>query len=256
VDNGVLRKSEADKVIKTFKEHFHIKLMHIDACERFLKKLAGVSDPEKKRKIIGNEFIAVFEEEATKIKGVDFLAQGTLYPDVIESVSFKGPSAVIKSHHNVGGLPEVMKLKLIEPLRELFKDEVRAVGEELGLSEEICWRHPFPGPGLAIRCLGEVTSERLDILREADAIVLEEIKRAGLYRELWQAFAVLLPVQTVGVMGDERTYENAVAVRAVTSQDAIKQAHKRSQGRQPGGLRHKLQTSRHNRVGIRGHGTF
>jgi GMP synthase (glutamine-hydrolysing) len=221
VDNGVLRKSEADKVIKTFKEHFHIKLMHIDACERFLKKLAGVSDPEKKRKIIGNEFIAVFEEEATKIKGVDFLAQGTLYPDVIESVSFKGPSAVIKSHHNVGGLPEVMKLKLIEPLRELFKDEVREVGEELGLSEEICWRHPFPGPGLAIRCLGEVTSERLDILREADAIVLEEIKRAGLYRELWQAFAVLLPVQTVGVMGDERTYENAVAVRAVTSQDAM-----------------------------------
>jgi GMP synthase (glutamine-hydrolysing) len=221
VDNGVLRKSEADKVIKTFKEHFHIKLIHIDARERFLKKLAGVSDPEKKRKIIGNEFIAVFEEEATKIKGVDFLAQGTLYPDVIESVSFKGPSAVIKSHHNVGGLPEVMKLKLIEPLRELFKDEVREVGEELGLSEEICWRHPFPGPGLAIRCLGEVTSERLDILREADAIVLEEIKRAGLYRELWQAFAVLLPVQTVGVMGDERTYENAVAVRAVTSQDAM-----------------------------------
>ncbi len=221
VDNGVLRKGEADKVINTFREHFHIKLIHVDARERFLTKLAGVTDPEQKRKIIGNEFIAVFEEEAAKIKDVDFLAQGTLYPDVIESVSFKGPSAVIKSHHNVGGLPEVMKLKLIEPLRELFKDEVRAVGEELGLSEEICWRHPFPGPGLAIRCLGEISPERLDILREADAIVLEEIKRAGLYRELWQAFAVLLPVQTVGVMGDERTYENAVAVRAVTSQDAM-----------------------------------
>jgi GMP synthase (glutamine-hydrolysing) len=221
VDNGVLRKGEADKVINTFREHFHIKLIHVDARERFLEKLKGVSDPERKRKIIGNEFIAVFEEEATKIKDVDFLVQGTLYPDVIESVSFKGPSAVIKSHHNVGGLPEVMKLKLIEPLRELFKDEVRAVGEELGLSEEICWRHPFPGPGLAIRCLGDVTPERLDILREADAIVLEEIKKAGLYRELWQAFAVLLPVKTVGVMGDERTYENAVAVRAVTSLDAM-----------------------------------
>jgi GMP synthase (glutamine-hydrolysing) len=221
VDNGVLRKGEADKVIKTFREHFHIKLIHVDARERFLEKLRGVSDPEKKRKIIGNEFIAVFEEEAAKIKDVDFLVQGTLYPDVIESVSFKGPSAVIKSHHNVGGLPEVMKLKLIEPLRELFKDEVRAVGEELGLSEEICWRHPFPGPGLAIRCLGDVSPERLEILREADAIVLEEIKKAGLYRDLWQAFAVLLPVKTVGVMGDERTYENAVAVRAVTSLDAM-----------------------------------
>ncbi|MEJ2314088.1 MAG: glutamine-hydrolyzing GMP synthase [Nitrospirota bacterium] len=221
VDNGVLRKGEADKVEKTFREHFQIKLIHVDASERFLSKLKGVSDPEKKRKIIGNEFIAVFEEEAKKIEGAEFLAQGTLYPDVIESVSFKGPSAVIKSHHNVGGLPEVMKLKLIEPLRELFKDEVRAVGEELGLSEEICWRHPFPGPGLAIRCLGAVTPERLAVLREADAIVLEEIKRAGLYRKLWQAFAVLLPVQTVGVMGDERTYENAVAVRAVTSLDAM-----------------------------------
>jgi GMP synthase (glutamine-hydrolysing) len=221
VDNGVLRKGEADKVEKTFREHFQIKLIHMDASERFLSKLEGVSDPEQKRKIIGNEFIQVFEEEARKIEGAEFLAQGTLYPDVIESVSFKGPSAVIKSHHNVGGLPEIMKLKLIEPLRELFKDEVRAVGEELGLSEEICWRHPFPGPGLAIRCLGPVTPERLAVLREADAIVLEEIKRAGLYRELWQAFAVLLPVQTVGVMGDERTYENAVAVRAVTSLDAM-----------------------------------
>ncbi len=221
VDNGVLRKGEADKVIKTFREHFYIKLISVDAAERFLAKLKGVTDPEQKRKIIGNEFIAVFEEEAKKIEGVEFLAQGTLYPDVIESVSFKGPSAVIKSHHNVGGLPEVMKLKLIEPLRELFKDEVRKVGAELGLSEEICWRHPFHGPGLAIRCLGEVTPERLEVLREADAIVLEEIKRAGLYRSLWQAFVVLLPVKTVGVMGDERTYENAVAVRAVTSRDAM-----------------------------------
>jgi GMP synthase (glutamine-hydrolysing) len=180
-----------------------------------------VTEPESKRRLIGNEFIAVFEEEARKIEDADFLAQGTLYPDVIESVSFKGPSAVIKTHHNVGGLPEVMKLKLIEPLRELFKDEVRAVGEELGLPEEICWRHPFPGPGLAIRCLGEVTGERLDILRQADAIVLEEIKKAGLYRQMWQSFAVLLPVRSVGVMGDERTYENAVALRAVTSLDAM-----------------------------------
>ena len=221
VDNGLLRKNEAQKVIDTFEKHFHIKLIHIDAQKRFLDKLKGVTDPEKKRKIIGNEFIAVFEEEARKIEGAEFLVQGTLYPDVIESVSFKGPSAVIKSHHNVGGLPEVMKLKLVEPLRELFKDEVRRVGEELGLSEDICWRHPFPGPGLAIRVLGEITAERLAILREADAIVLEEIKKAGLYRDLWQAFAVLLPVRTVGVMGDERTYENVMAFRAVTSVDAM-----------------------------------
>jgi GMP synthase (glutamine-hydrolysing) len=221
VDNGLLRKNEAVKVVDTFREHFHIKLVHVDASERFLAKLKGVSDPERKRKIIGNEFIAVFEEEAMKIEGADFLVQGTLYPDVIESVSFKGPSAVIKSHHNVGGLPEVMKLELIEPLRELFKDEVRALGMELGLSEEICWRHPFPGPGLAVRCLGDLSRERLDVLREADAIVLEEIKKADLYRDLWQAFAVLLPVHTVGVMGDERTYENALAVRAVTSVDAM-----------------------------------
>jgi GMP synthase (glutamine-hydrolysing) len=221
VDNGLLRKDEAEKVVKTFKSHFHIPLVHVDARKRFLDKLAGVTDPERKRKIIGGEFIAVFEEEAARIEGAEHLVQGTLYPDVIESVSFKGPSAVIKSHHNVGGLPEKMKLKLIEPLRELFKDEVRAVGEELGLPEEICWRHPFPGPGLAIRCLGEITEERLAILQEADAIVIEEIKKAGLYREIWQAFAVLLPVRTVGVMGDERTYENALAVRAVTSQDAM-----------------------------------
>ncbi len=221
VDNGLLRKNEAEKVRKTFEENFQIHLIYVDASKRFLERLRGVTDPEEKRKIIGKEFIAVFEEEARKIKDVEYLAQGTLYPDVIESVSFKGPSAVIKSHHNVGGLPDVMKLKLIEPLRELFKDEVRILGQELGLPEEICWRHPFPGPGLAIRIIGEVTEERLKILREADSIVLEEIKRAGLYRSLWQAFAVLLPVKSVGVMGDERTYENVVAVRAVTSLDGM-----------------------------------
>lgn len=221
VDNGLLRKGEAEKVRKTFQEHFHIKLACVDAEKRFLEKLKDVTDPEKKRKIIGNEFIAVFEEEAKKIEGADFLAQGTLYPDVIESVSFKGPSAVIKSHHNVGGLPEVMKLKLIEPLRELFKDEVRLLCHELGLPEEICWRQPFPGPGLAIRCIGEVTEGRLGILKEADAIVLEEIKAAGLYRHIWQSFAVMLPIKSVGVMGDERTYENVVAVRAVTSLDGM-----------------------------------
>ncbi len=221
VDNGLLRMGEAEKVKRTFQENFHIHLIYVDASKRFLEKLKGVSEPEQKRRIIGREFISVFEEEAKKIKDVEFLAQGTLYPDVIESVSFKGPSAVIKSHHNVGGLPEVMKLKLIEPLRELFKDEVRLIGKELGLPDEICWRHPFPGPGLAIRCIGEVTEERLKILREADSIVLEEIKKAGLYRELWQAFAVLLPVKSVGVMGDERTYENVVAVRAVTSLDGM-----------------------------------
>ncbi len=221
VDNGLLRKGEAEKVKKTFQEHFHIPLTHVDAGGRFLRELNGVTDPEQKRKIIGNEFISVFEEEARNIKDAEFLAQGTLYPDVIESVSFKGPSAVIKSHHNVGGLPEVMKLNLIEPLRELFKDEVRMLGAELELPEEICWRHPFPGPGLAIRCIGEVTEERLWILREADSIVLEEVKAAGLYRELWQAFAVLLPIKSVGVMGDERTYEHVVAVRVVTSRDGM-----------------------------------
>jgi GMP synthase (glutamine-hydrolysing) len=221
VDNGLLRKGEAEKVKKTFQDHFHIKLIHVDAKKRFLKKLREVTEPEKKRKIIGNEFIAVFEEEARKIKGAEFLSQGTLYPDVIESVSFKGPSAVIKSHHNVGGLPDVMKLKLIEPLRELFKDEVRILGEELGLPEEICWRHPFPGPGLAIRCIGEITEKNLLLLKEADAIVLDEVKAAGLYRSLWQAFAVLLPIKSVGVMGDERTYEHVIAVRAVTSLDGM-----------------------------------
>ncbi len=221
VDNGLLRKGEAEKVRDTFQRHFQIRLIFVDARERFLTLLRGVVDPEEKRKIIGREFIKVFEEEARKIKDAEFLAQGTLYPDVIESVSFKGPSATIKSHHNVGGLPEVMNLELIEPLRELFKDEVRELGEELGLPEEICWRHPFPGPGLAIRCLGEVTPHRLEILREADAIVLEEIKRAGYYRKVWQAFAVLLPVRSVGVMGDERTYEYVLAVRAVTSLDGM-----------------------------------
>ncbi len=221
VDNGLMRKGEVEKVRKTFEDHFHIKMLYIDARERFLEKLKGVTDPEKKRKIIGNEFIAVFEDEAKEIKDAEFLAQGTLYPDVIESVSFKGPSAIIKSHHNVGGLPEVMKLKLIEPLRELFKDEVRILGQELGLAEEICWRHPFPGPGLAIRCIGEITGKRLEILREADAIVLEEIKAAGLYKTIWQAFAVILPIKSVGVMGDERTYESVVAVRAVTSLDGM-----------------------------------
>lgn len=221
VDNGLLRKGEVEKVKDTFQRHFHIKLITVDARERFLTLLHGVTDPEKKRKIIGNEFIRIFEEEARKISNVRYLAQGTLYPDVIESVSFKGPSATIKSHHNVGGLPEVMDLQLIEPLRELFKDEVRELGEELGLPEEICWRHPFPGPGLAIRCLGEITEERLNILREADFILLEEIKRAGLYRNIWQAFAVLLPIRSVGIMGDERTYEHVLAVRAVTSTDGM-----------------------------------
>ncbi len=221
VDNGLLRKGESEKVIDTFQKHFRMKLIHVDARERFLEKLKGVTDPEKKRKIIGREFIAVFEEEAGKMEKAEYLAQGTLYPDVIESVSFKGPSAVIKSHHNVGGLPEVMKLKLIEPLRELFKDEVRVLGAELGLPDDICWRQPFPGPGLAIRCLGEITAAKLEILREADAIVLEEIKKAGLYGELWQSFAVLLPVRSVGVMGDERTYDYAVAVRAVQSLDGM-----------------------------------
>jgi GMP synthase (glutamine-hydrolysing) len=221
VDNGVLRTGEAKKVEETLKRHFHMNIDCIDASNRFLNKLEGVTDPEKKRKMIGNEFIKVFEEEAKKIKGVEFLAQGTLYPDVIESVPFKGPSATIKSHHNVGGLLKRMKLKLIEPLRELFKDEVRVLGKELNIPDEIINRHPFPGPGLAIRIIGEVTRQRCDILRKADSIVLDEIKTAGLYKELWQSFAVLLPVKSVGVMGDERTYENVIAVRAVKSLDGM-----------------------------------
>jgi GMP synthase (glutamine-hydrolysing) len=220
VNNGVLRKDEAGKVQETFKD-MGLNLKYVDASSQFLNKLKGVEDPEKKRKIIGNTFIEVFEKEAHELGGAGFLVQGTLYPDVIESVSFKGPSAVIKSHHNVGGLPEKMKLKLVEPLRELFKDEVRAIGRELKMPDDIIDRQPFPGPGLAIRILGEVTEARLGILREADAIVIEEIKKAGLYKEIWQSFAVLLPIKTVGVMGDERTYENVVAIRAVTSQDGM-----------------------------------
>ena len=221
VDNGVLRAGEAEKVEETLRRHFHMNINCVDTSKRFLNKLKGVIDPELKRKIIGNEFIKVFESEARKIKGVKFLAQGTLYPDVIESVPFKGPSATIKSHHNVGGLLKRMRLKLIEPLRELFKDEVRLLGKELRIPNEIINRHPFPGPGLAIRVIGEVTNGRCNILRKADTIVLEEIKRAGLYTEIWQAFAVLLPVKSVGVMGDERTYENVIAVRAVKSLDGM-----------------------------------
>lgn len=221
VDNGVLRKGEAVKVESTLRRHFHMNIVCVDASNRFLKKLKGATDPEKKRKLIGNEFIRVFEEEAKKIRGVNYLAQGTLYPDVIESTSFRGPSATIKSHHNVGGLLTDMKLRLIEPLRELFKDEVRALGREMGMPEEVISRHPFPGPGLAIRIIGEVTQAQADILRKADAIVLEEIKKSGLYNEIWQAFAVLLPIKTVGVMGDERTYENVIAVRAVKSVDGM-----------------------------------
>ncbi|MFL5318316.1 MAG: glutamine-hydrolyzing GMP synthase [Myxococcaceae bacterium] len=223
VDNGVLRTGEREQVEALFTGRFHVPLKTIDARKRFLDKLAGVSDPEKKRKIIGREFIAVFEEAAKspELQDAQFLAQGTLYPDVIESVSFKGPSVTIKSHHNVGGLPEVMKLKLVEPLRELFKDEVRALGRELGLPDEMISRQPFPGPGLAIRVLGDLTEEKLNIVRAADVIVQDEIRAAGLYKELWQAFAVLLPVQSVGVMGDERTYEWTCVLRAVTSVDGM-----------------------------------
>src|SRR5512143_2698584 len=221
VDNGLLRKDEAAEVLHLFREHHHLNLVHVDATDSFLALLDGVTDPEEKRKRIGREFIRVFAAEAEKLGGVKYLAQGTLYPDVIESVSFKGPSATIKTHHNVGGLPEIMPLKLLEPLRELFKDEVREVGRELGLPDRLVWRHPFPGPGLAIRILGEVTRERLDILREADAIVIEEMLAAGYYRQVWQAFAVLLPIRTVGVMGDERTYENVIALRIVDSADAM-----------------------------------
>lgn len=221
IDNGLLRSGEKNKVESTFREHFHINLRVVDAADKFLSRLENVTDPEEKRKIIGNTFIEVFEEEAEKMDGFEFLAQGTLYPDVIESVSSKGPSAVIKTHHNVGGLPENMNFKLIEPLRELFKDEVRKIGLEMGMPEEIIHRQPFPGPGLAIRILGDVTRERLSVLRKADKIILEEIKAAGLYRDLWQSFAVLLPIKTVGVMGDSRTYESVVGIRAVTSADGM-----------------------------------
>ena len=221
VDNGLLRRGEREEVADLFQEHYHTDFHLVDAADHFLSRLRGVTDPEEKRKIIGREFIAVFEAKARELGEVRYLAQGTLYPDVIESVSFKGPSATIKSHHNVGGLPDVMKLELIEPLRELFKDEVRQVGVELGIPREMVMRQPFPGPGLAVRILGEVTEERLEILRHADAIVQEEIVSAGLYEKVWQSFAVLLPVQTVGVMGDERTYEHVIAMRSVDSQDAM-----------------------------------
>ncbi|MBN1522529.1 MAG: glutamine-hydrolyzing GMP synthase [Candidatus Aureabacteria bacterium] len=222
VDNGLLRKGERERVRLAFEKHFGMNLLVVDAVERFLRKLKGVTDPEKKRKIIGKEFIRVFEEASKKIGNVKFLAQGTLYPDVIESVSAKGgPTAKIKSHHNVGGLPARMKLRLIEPLRELFKDEVRVVGRALGLPEDIVSRHPFPGPGLAVRCLGEITAEKLDVLREADWIVIDEMKASQWYGKVWQAFAVFLPVKAVGVMGDQRTYENVIAVRIVTSSDGM-----------------------------------
>lgn len=222
VDHGLLRAGEAEEVVTTFRQKFNINLIHRDASDLFLDSLAGVEDPEVKRKTIGKLFIDVFDEEALKLGGAEFLAQGTLYPDVIESVSFTGgPSVTIKSHHNVGGLPERMKMKLVEPLRELFKDEVRALGRELGLPETIIGRHPFPGPGLAIRIPGEVTREKLTVLRKVDTIFLEEIRLAGLYDAIWQAFAVLLPVRTVGVMGDGRTYEQACALRAVTSTDGM-----------------------------------
>jgi GMP synthase (glutamine-hydrolysing) len=222
VDHGLMRSGEADQVVSLFRNSYNIPLVHVNAEAAFLGGLAGLTDPEAKRKFIGGAFIALFEEEARKIGGADFLAQGTLYPDVIESVSFTGgPSVTIKSHHNVGGLPERMNMKLVEPLRELFKDEVRALGRELGLPEIFVGRHPFPGPGLAIRIPGEVTKERCDILRKADAIYLEEIRNAGLYDAIWQAFAVLLPVRSVGVMGDSRTYDNVLALRAVTSTDGM-----------------------------------
>ena len=222
VDHGLLRKDEGEQVVRLFRDHYNIPLVHADASKEFLTALAGVTDPETKRKTIGALFIDVFEAEAKKIGGAQFLAQGTLYPDVIESVSFTGgPSVTIKSHHNVGGLPERMKLKLVEPLRELFKDEVRALGRELGLPDRMVGRHPFPGPGLAIRIPGDITKEKLDLLREVDAVYLDAIRKAGLYDEIWQAFAVLLPVRTVGVMGDGRTYDQACALRAVTSTDGM-----------------------------------
>jgi GMP synthase (glutamine-hydrolysing) len=221
VDNGMLREGEFERVQQVMRDELHVNLVAVDARARFLSELQGVTDPERKRKIIGKVFIDVFDEESSKIDGARYLVQGTLYPDVIESVSVKGPSSVIKTHHNVGGLPERMKLSLIEPLRELFKDEVRRVGATLDVPHDVLWRHPFPGPGLAIRCLGEVTAARLDVLRKADRIVREEIRNAGLYESLWQAFAVLLPVKSVGVMGDDRTYEETCIIRAVESSDAM-----------------------------------
>jgi GMP synthase (glutamine-hydrolysing) len=222
VDNGLLRKDEAEQLKKRLKQHLKINIRFVSAKTKFLKALFNVTDPEKKRKIIGKVFMDVFEAEARKIKDADFLAQGTLYPDIIESQSaFGGPTSVIKSHHNVGGLPKNMKLKLVEPLKYLFKDEVRVLGKELGLDESLIWRQPFPGPGLAIRIIGEITRKRLSILRHVDDILLDEIRNVGYYKKLWQSFAVLLPIKSVGVMGDSRTYENIVAIRAVTSKDAM-----------------------------------
>jgi GMP synthase (glutamine-hydrolysing) len=220
VNNGLLRQGEAEAVSKTFRDHFHADLHVVDASERFLQALAGVSDPQEKRRIIGHVFIDVFKDEAKRIQNVRFLAQGTLYPDVIESGgAVDGPAATIKTHHNVGGLPKELGFELIEPLKDLFKDEVRRLGLDLDLPETLVWRHPFPGPGLAVRCLGPVSAQRLDILRHADAILLDELKQSGWYRKTAQAFAVLLPIQTVGVMGDGRTYENVIALRAVQTED-------------------------------------
>ncbi len=222
IDNGLLRKDEPQQIRKVFQNLFHLNLGYVDRGKRFLARLKGVTDPEAKRKIIGEEFVKVFEEEAAKVRGFKFLAQGTLYPDVIESISVTGaPSSRIKSHHNVGGLPQHMKLKLLEPLRDLFKDEVREIGKELGLPDNVIYRQPFPGPGLAIRIIGEVTTERLNLLREVDQLVLDEIRSAGLYEQVWQSFAILLSIKSVGVMGDERTYENVVALRCVTSIDGM-----------------------------------
>jgi GMP synthase (glutamine-hydrolysing) len=222
VDNGLLRLDEGRKVREVFGRHFRMNLRFARAGKTFVDRLRGVTDPERKRKIIGRTFIEVFDREASAIPDAEFLAQGTLYPDLIESRSaFGGPSAVIKSHHNVGGLPKRMRLKLVEPLKHLFKDEVRLLGKELGMSDELIWRQPFPGPGLAVRIVGEVTARRLSVLRNADAVLMEEIRTAGLYRELWQSFAVLLPIRSVGIMGDQRTYENIIAIRAVTSEDAM-----------------------------------
>lgn len=221
VDHGMMRKDEAEQVVQTFGEHYHVPLVHVQAQDRFLDLLAGVEDPERKRKIIGREFIRVFEDEARKLGDVRWLVQGTLYSDVIESGGTEGVAATIKSHHNVGGLPDDMKMKLVEPLRLLFKDEVRRVGEELGMAERMVWRQPFPGPGLAIRIIGDVTAERLEILREADSILQEEVRRAGLYRSLWQSFVVLPAIRSVGVQGDERTYGYPIVIRAVTSDDAM-----------------------------------
>jgi GMP synthase (glutamine-hydrolysing) len=225
INNGLMRKGESERVVETFRQSYHIQLTHVDSTDLFLSRLQGITDPEKKRKIIGNTFIEVFETESKKITGghgvFEYLAQGTLYPDVIESTSFKGPSVTIKTHHNVGGLPATMNFKLLEPFRELFKDEVREVGRRLGLPEHFIDRHPFPGPGLAVRVPGDITREKLDLLRDADEIFIEEIRNAGLYNDIWQAFVVLLPVRTVGVMGDGRTYDNVVALRAVTSVDGM-----------------------------------